>query len=116
MDKELARLAREKQNAENEIRRAEGMLDNPGHLAKAPAALIESTRESLRTPRACSGEIQERIEEMKITGKRNWGKTLPFPEKGRVFPQAPFPRVYLKKEEAQLKVHFSSVQGGKSKV
>ena len=65
MDKELARLAREKQNAENEIRRAEGMLNNPGYLAKAPAALIESTREKLENAKSMLRKIEERIEEMK---------------------------------------------------
>ena len=65
MDKELARLAKEKQNAENEIRRAEGMLNNPGYLAKAPAALIESTREKLENAKSMLRKIEERIEEMK---------------------------------------------------
>ena len=55
MDKEIARLNKEKANVENEIRRAEGMLNNPGYLAKAPAALIESTREKLENAKREAG-------------------------------------------------------------
>ena len=64
MDKEIARLNKEKANVENEIRRAEGMLNNPGYLAKAPAALIESTREKLENAKGMLRKIEERIKEM----------------------------------------------------
>ena len=45
--KELARLEKEKANIEKEIARAEGKLNNPGFLSKAPEALVNAEREKL---------------------------------------------------------------------
>ena len=45
--KELARLEKEKANIEKEIARAEGKLNNPGFLNKAPEALVNAERDKL---------------------------------------------------------------------
>ncbi len=62
--KELARLAKEKAGVENEIRRAEGMLNNAGYLAKAPAELVETTRAKLAESRTMLIAIERRMEEV----------------------------------------------------
>ncbi len=64
LQKELQRLEREKAGVENEIRRAEGMLNNQGYLAKAPQDLIQSTREKLEESRRMQSSLARRIEEM----------------------------------------------------
>ena len=49
LQKELARLEKERKNLEGEIARAQGKLNNPGFLSKAPAQLVEQEREKLKT-------------------------------------------------------------------
>lgn len=44
---ERARLTKEKNNAENEIKRAESKLSNEGFTSKAPAAVIEAEQAKL---------------------------------------------------------------------
>ncbi len=46
-DKERARLSKELEKTEGEIRRLSGKLSNEGFLAKAPAAVVEAEREKL---------------------------------------------------------------------
>jgi len=47
LEKEKARIAKEKQRLENEIKRGEGKLNNPGFVNKAPAAVVESEKAKL---------------------------------------------------------------------
>ena len=42
---ELARIAKERKNAEGELARIAGKLNNPGFLAKAPANVVAAERE-----------------------------------------------------------------------
>ena len=56
-DKELARLKGELEKTENEIRRAEGKLNNQGFVAKAPKALIDGEKAKLTK----FTEIREKI-------------------------------------------------------
>ncbi len=46
-DKELARLNKELENIENEVKRASGKLSNNGFLEKAPKSLVDAEREKL---------------------------------------------------------------------
>ncbi len=46
--KEVERLTKELENAENEIARAQGKLNNAGFVAKAPAQLIENEKAKLQ--------------------------------------------------------------------
>ncbi len=57
--KEIARLSKELKTIEGEIKRAEGKLNNPGFVAKAPAALVEEERAKL----AKNQELIERVRE-----------------------------------------------------
>ena len=63
--KELRRLEKECQGVEGEIRRAQGMLQNEGYLAKAPASLVQQTREKLENSRQMLVSLQRRMEELK---------------------------------------------------
>ena len=45
--KELARLNKELENIENEVKRASGKLSNNGFLEKAPKSLVDAEREKL---------------------------------------------------------------------
>ena len=56
-DKELARLKGELEKTENEIRRAEGKLNNQGFVAKAPKALVDGEKAKLTK----FTEIREKI-------------------------------------------------------
>ena len=44
---EIAKLSKEKQRLEQEIKRSEGMLHNPGFVNKAPAAKVAQEKEKL---------------------------------------------------------------------
>ena len=46
-EKEIARLSKELDNLHKEIARAEGKLNNPGFVSKAPAALVEQEKGKL---------------------------------------------------------------------
>ena len=65
VDKEIARLEKDKKNVEGEIARAQGKLDNPGFVAKAPAHLIEQEKQKLETNRGLLVKLEARIEEMR---------------------------------------------------
>ena len=64
-EKEIARLAKELSNLQGEIARAEGKLNNPGFLGKAPAALVAQEREKLSTNQTMLASLQKRIDELK---------------------------------------------------
>jgi valyl-tRNA synthetase len=61
IEKEQARLNKEKENLEKEIARLEGKLQNQGFLAKAPGAVIEKEKEKLADYRTKKEAILERI-------------------------------------------------------
>ena len=44
---EFERLTKEKARLENEVKRVQGMLSNPGFVNKAPAAKIEEEKEKM---------------------------------------------------------------------
>ena len=64
-DKEIARLEKEKKNLEGEITRANGKLNNPGFLSKAPAHLVEQEKEKLKTNHSMLESLIARIQELK---------------------------------------------------
>ena len=65
LQKELARLEKERKNLEGEIARAQGKLNNPGFLSKAPAQLVEQEREKLKTAQSMLEALDARIEDLK---------------------------------------------------
>ena len=64
VEKELKRLAKDQKGLENEIARAEKMLNNPGFVNKAPAQLVETEKEKLNTNRGLLEKLRARIAEM----------------------------------------------------
>jgi len=64
IDKEIARLNKDLQNAEGEVKRSEGKLNNQGFVAKAPAALIEQEKAKLEKSKGLVISIAERIKEL----------------------------------------------------
>jgi valyl-tRNA synthetase len=56
-DKEIVRLSKELEKAENEIQRGEKMLSNQGFLSKAPEKLVAEERLKLQK----NIELKERI-------------------------------------------------------
>ena len=64
IDKEIARLNKDLQNAEGEVKRSEGKLNNQGFVAKAPAALIEQEKAKLEKAKGLVISIAERIKEL----------------------------------------------------
>jgi valyl-tRNA synthetase len=65
LDKEIARLSAEEARLENEIKRAEAKLNNPGFTGKAPAAVIEEEREKLGNYRDMLAAVAQRKSELK---------------------------------------------------
>ncbi len=63
--KEIARLQKEADNLQKEIGRAEGKLNNPGFLSKAPAALVEQEKAKLAANQAKAEALGKRIAELK---------------------------------------------------
>ena len=49
LEKELARLNKEKDNVVGQIARIEGKLNNPGFVAKAPEAVVNAERQKLES-------------------------------------------------------------------
>ena len=49
LDKERKRLQKDQEQLTREIARAEGKLQNPGFIEKAPPALIDEERQKLET-------------------------------------------------------------------
>jgi len=64
-EKEIARLEKEQKNLEGEIARANGKLNNPGFLAKAPAHLVEQEKEKLKTTESMLESVKARIADLK---------------------------------------------------
>jgi len=64
IDRELARLGRDRQTVEAEIARGEGKLKNEGFLTKAPEALVQAEQEKLATNRQVLQALEERIREL----------------------------------------------------
>ena len=63
-EKERARLNKEKKNLENEIARAEGKLNNPGFVSKAPANLVAAEKEKLEKNKEMLASLDARIAEL----------------------------------------------------
>ena len=63
-EQETARLQKELKNIENEIRRSEGMLSNPGFVAKAPEALVESEKKKLAENRLKRVKLLKSIQDL----------------------------------------------------
>ena len=64
-EKELARLTKEKENLESEIKRVEGKLSNQGFLAKAPAKLVEEEKAKGEKYKAMLETVLKSIEGLK---------------------------------------------------
>ncbi len=64
IEKEIARLQKEKQKFEGEIKRVVGKLSNQGFVAKAPASLIEEEKEKQQKYEAMLEEVNERIKNL----------------------------------------------------
>ncbi len=65
LEKEIARLDKERAALEGEIGRAEARLNNPGFTGKAPAALVQQEQEKLATNKAMLQSLAQRIQELK---------------------------------------------------
>jgi valyl-tRNA synthetase len=65
LDKEMARLTKEKESVERDIQRAEGKLNNQGFIAKAPAALVEQEKAKLEVNKDKLEKLIARIEDLK---------------------------------------------------
>ena len=63
-EKEKARLNKERQGIANEIARAEGKLNNPGFLSKAPANLVAAEKDKLEKNRQMLVALDARIAEL----------------------------------------------------
>ncbi len=63
-EKERARLNKEKDNLENEIKRSEGKLQNEGFVKKAPEQLIQKEKEKLELNKQMLETLIKRIEEL----------------------------------------------------
>ncbi len=64
-EKETARLTKEKEKVLAEIKRSEGMLNNPGFVSKAPARLIDAEKQKLEQNRALLAKIEKQISDLK---------------------------------------------------
>ena len=64
VEKEIARLEKDKKNLEGEIARANAKLNNPGFVSKAPAQLVEQEKEKLKTNAQLLEKLDARIAEM----------------------------------------------------
>jgi len=63
-EKEIARLGKERDSVQRDIDRAEGKLNNPGFLAKAPAQLVEQEKAKLEISRDKLAKLNARIDEL----------------------------------------------------
>ncbi len=64
-EKELARLTKEKENLEKEIKRVEGKLANPGFTGKAPADVVEAERKKGEKYKEMLEKVLESMENFK---------------------------------------------------
>ena len=65
VDKEIARLGKERDSVQRDIERGEAKLNNPGFLAKAPAQLVEQEKAKLDVARDKLVKLNARIDELK---------------------------------------------------
>ena len=65
VDKEIARLGKERDSVQRDIERGEAKLGNPGFLAKAPAQLVEQEKAKLDVARDKLVKLDARIDELK---------------------------------------------------
>ncbi|MBQ2818135.1 MAG: valine--tRNA ligase [Clostridia bacterium] len=63
ISKEIERLKKEILNIENEIKRAEGKLNNQGFVAKAPAAVVEAERVKLNKNTALKESMLQKLKD-----------------------------------------------------
>ena len=64
VEKETARLTKERENLEKEIKRLTGKLSNEGFTSKAPAAVVEAEREKLAGYEEKIGLIRTRLADL----------------------------------------------------
>ena len=64
-DKELARLNKDLENVEKEIARGIGMLDNQNFISRAPAKLVDTEREKLKTNRELKVKLEKQIKDIR---------------------------------------------------
>ena len=65
LDKEIARLTKERDSVERDIQRAEGKLNNQGFIAKAPAQLVEQEKAKLEVNKDKLAKLNARIDDLK---------------------------------------------------
>ena len=58
LDKELTRVAKEKENAQKEITRAEAQLSNEKFISRAPEAVINAQKEKLEQNRKLLTQLE----------------------------------------------------------
>ena len=59
LEKELARIAKESENARREIARAEAQLSNEKFVSRAPASVIQAQRDKLEQSRKLLAQLEE---------------------------------------------------------
>jgi len=64
LDKEIARLTKERDSVERDIQRAEGKLSNQGFIAKAPAQLVEQEKAKLEVNKDKLAKLNARIADL----------------------------------------------------
>ena len=64
-DKEIARLSKELETVTSEIKRAEGKLNNPGFVQKAPEKLILEEKKKLESYKDLKARLDARLESLK---------------------------------------------------
>ena len=64
LDKELARIAKERENAEREIARAEAQLSNERFVSRAPANVIQAQRDKLEQNRKLLSQLAQSEERL----------------------------------------------------
>ncbi|MCR4673119.1 MAG: valine--tRNA ligase [Lachnospiraceae bacterium] len=65
IDKEIQRLEKDRADTENEIKRAESLLENPNFTSKAPEAKVQAERDKLEKYTGLLIQIAERLETLK---------------------------------------------------
>ena len=64
IDKEIARLTKERDSVERDIQRAEGKMNNQGFIAKAPAQLVEQEKAKLEVNKDKLAKLNARIADL----------------------------------------------------
>ena len=64
IESEIARLGKESENLQGEIKRAEGKLNNPGFVGKAPVSVVEEEKGKLAKYQGMLQKIEDRIKEL----------------------------------------------------